>query len=108
MKKSFLFFNERRLVLSWGSHLRSKTESVTVGKSGAGIMEDTRTVYFSLEMHRCASVLGDDNIGMAATVFINVADGIIDVRNHLYGAFECTVFRSHAFGGGRTEGQQLS
>lgn len=91
-----------------GSHLRSKTESVAVGKSGAGIMEDTRTVYLSLEMHRCAGVLGDDNIGMTATVFVNVADGIVDVRNHLYGAFECAVLDSHAFGSGRTEGQQLS
>lgn len=98
-------FNKNTIVFVWYSHLRSKTESVTVRKSTTGIMEDTRTVYFPLEVCRCIGVLGDNDIGMATTVFMNVTDGIVNVRNYLYGAFECAVLGSHAFGGRWTKGQ---
>lgn len=68
-------------------------------------MEDARTVYLSLEMLRCVGVFGDNNIGMTATVFMNVIDGIVDVRNYFYGTFECAVFGTHAFSWGWTKGQ---
>jgi len=68
-------------------------------------MEDTRTVHLSLKMRRCAGMFGDNNIGMATTIFMNVADGVVDIRNHFYGALECAVLDSHAFGGRRTKCQ---
>ena len=92
----------------WRSYFRSKTESIAICESSTGIMEDTCTIHLPLKVCRCAGVLGDNNIGMVTTVFMNMADGVIDIGNHFYGAFKCTIFGSHAFGGRRTESQQLS
>lgn len=104
-KTTFLFFNKNTSFVLGVPYLCSKTESIAVCESGAGVMEDTRTVYLPLEMHRCAGVLGDNNISVTATVFMYVADGIVDVRNYFYGTFECAVLGSHTFSGGWTEGQ---
>jgi len=50
-------------------------------------MENTRTIHFPLEMLGCVSVLGNNDIGMTAAIFMNVVDSVIDVGDYLYGAF---------------------
>lgn len=87
------------------TYLSSKAESITVRESGAGIMEDTRTVYLPLEVRRRVGVLGYDHISMTAAVFMNMIDSVIDIRDYFYGALECAVFGSHTFGGGWAESQ---
>lgn len=61
------------------SHLCSKTESVAIRKSGTGIVEYTRTIHLSLEVHRCVGVLGNDSFRVITTVFMNVIDSVIDI-----------------------------
>lgn len=87
------------------SHLCAETESVAVRKSSAGIVEHTRTVHFSLKVCGCVDVLGHNNVGVTAAVFMNVVDSVVNVRNYFYGALERAVFDSHAFCSRRTESQ---
>lgn len=61
------------------AHLGAKTESVSIGKSGTGIVENTGAVDFSLEVRCTVVILGNDGIRMSTAVFVNVIYRVVDV-----------------------------
>lgn len=89
------------------TYLRSKTESVSVREPRAGIVEHACTIDFPLEVGGPFVVLGNDDIGVPAAVFVNMIYRVIKIRHDLDSAFKGPVLGPHAFRGRRPERQQF-
>lgn len=87
------------------AHLGTQAESVPIGESGTGIVENAGTVDFSSEVSGTLAILGNDDICVPAAIFVNMIYSIVDVRHDLDRAFKGSILGLHAFRSWRPERQ---
>lgn len=61
------------------SYLRTKAKSITIGESGARVVENASAVDLPLKVHRFLVVLRNDHVRMRAPVLVDVSYSVFDV-----------------------------
>lgn len=90
------------------TYLGTQAESVPIGESGTGVVENAGTVDFPSEVSGTLAVLGNDDICVPAAVFVNMIYSIVDVCHDLDRAFKGSILGLHAFRSWWPERQLLS
>ena len=70
--------------LGTDTNLCAQTIFKAVGKSGRGIDHHRAGIHLTQEAHCVPVIVGDDGIGVARAVLVDVGDGVVDVVHHFY------------------------
>ena len=82
-------------------HLRAQAESIAVGEPRRGVPHHGRRVHPLKKGAGGALVGGDDGLGMARPVFIDMSNRLVEVRHHPYRDNFIEIFAGPVFLGGR-------
>ena len=90
------------------AHLRPQAQTEPVGEPRAGVVEDAGGVHGAEELLGVVGVLGDDDVGVAGAVLVDVVDGLLQAADQLDGAGEAAVLEGELGGLRRPEGEGLA